>query len=82
VVWVRRRKPVKQFLNGAFFVLPEWRPRSGYPEFAPGKDQPKVLPDDGRRHHGEPGKGSVFTVRLPSGVPEDATVGPTMRQTG
>jgi len=30
----------------------------------------------------EPGKGSVFTVRLPSGVPEDATVGPTMRQTG
>jgi len=30
----------------------------------------------------EPGKGSVFTVRLPGGVPEDATVGQTMRQTG
>jgi signal transduction histidine kinase len=30
----------------------------------------------------EPGKGSVFTVRLPSGVPADATMGPTMRQTG
>jgi signal transduction histidine kinase len=30
----------------------------------------------------EPGKGSVFTVRLPGGVPEDATVGPTMRQIG
>jgi GAF domain-containing protein len=28
----------------------------------------------------EHGKGSVFTVRLPGGVPEDATVGPTMRQ--
>jgi signal transduction histidine kinase len=27
----------------------------------------------------EPGKGSVFTVRLPGGVLEDATVGPTMR---
>jgi signal transduction histidine kinase len=27
----------------------------------------------------EPGKGSVFTVRLPGGVPEDTTVGPTMR---
>ena len=27
----------------------------------------------------EPGKGSVFTVRLPGGVPEDATVAPTMR---
>jgi len=30
----------------------------------------------------EPGKGSVFTVRLPGGVPEDATVGPSMRQIG
>src|SRR5262245_18901938 len=28
----------------------------------------------------EPGKGSVFTVWLPGGAPEDATVGPTMRQ--
>ena len=28
----------------------------------------------------EPGKGSVFTERLPGGAPEDATVGPTMRQ--
>jgi len=30
----------------------------------------------------EPGKGSVFTVRLPGSVPEDATVGRTMRQIG
>ena len=27
----------------------------------------------------EPGKGSVFTVRLPGGVPEDATLGPTQQ---
>ena len=25
----------------------------------------------------EPGKGSVFTVRLPGGVPNEATIGPT-----
>ena len=30
----------------------------------------------------EPGKGSVFTVRLPGGVPEDATVAPTPTQQG
>jgi hypothetical protein len=28
----------------------------------------------------EPGKGSVFTVRLPGGVPTDATVAPTPAQ--
>ena len=30
----------------------------------------------------EPGKGSVFTVRLPGGVPEDAAVPPTPAQAG
>ena len=30
----------------------------------------------------EPGKGSVFTVRLPGGVPKDATVAPTPAQQG
>jgi signal transduction histidine kinase len=30
----------------------------------------------------EPGKGSVFTVRLPSGVPEDAVVSPLAQQGG
>jgi signal transduction histidine kinase len=30
----------------------------------------------------EPGKGSVFTVRLPSGVPKNATVAPTPAQQG
>ena len=31
----------------------------------------------------EPGKGSVFTVRLPGGgVPENATVAPTLAQRG
>jgi signal transduction histidine kinase len=30
----------------------------------------------------EPGKGSVFTVRLPGGVPTDATVAPTPAQQG
>jgi signal transduction histidine kinase len=28
----------------------------------------------------EPGKGSVFTVRLPSGVPKDAVVSPLAQQ--
>ena len=38
------------------------RPRPG--------DQPALLPDDGRRHHGEsePGRGSTFTIRLPAEV--------------
>jgi signal transduction histidine kinase len=30
----------------------------------------------------EPGKGSVFTVRLPSGVPNDAVVAPLLAQQG
>ena len=30
----------------------------------------------------EPGKGSVFTVRLPSGVRKDAAVAPTPAQWG
>jgi hypothetical protein len=30
----------------------------------------------------EPGKGSVFTVRLPGGVPKDAAIAPTPAQRG
>ena len=30
----------------------------------------------------EPGKGSVFTVRLPGGVPKDAMVSPLAQQDG
>ena len=30
----------------------------------------------------EPGKGSVFTVRLPGGIPKDAAIAPTLAQQG
>jgi signal transduction histidine kinase len=30
----------------------------------------------------EPGKGSMFTVRLPGGVPKDAAIAPTPAQQG
>jgi len=30
----------------------------------------------------EPGKGSVFTVRLPGGVPEEAAIAPISAQQG